>query len=125
MTKKQVGEEGVYLAHISKLLFISEGSWRQELTQKLWQGAAYLPAPLGLLSLLSYRAQDHPAQGWSQPPKLGPFPLITNLENALHWDLMETFPQLRLLPLMILACVKLTHKISQDGWCLKEQNTDL
>ena len=51
MTKKQVGEERVYLAYTSALLFITEGSqdrnsnragtWRQELMQRPWKGAAY------------------------------------------------------------------------------------
>jgi hypothetical protein len=51
MTKKQVGEERVYSAYISTLLFITKGSqdrnshragtWRQELMQRTWRGAAY------------------------------------------------------------------------------------
>ena len=56
-----------------------------------------------------------PAQGGTTHHKLGPPLLITNQENALQLDLMETFPQLRLLPLMTLACVKLTHKTTQDS----------
>ena len=63
MTKKQVGEERIYLTYTSALLFITEGSqdrnssragsWRQELMQRLWRGAAYRLAPRGLVSLLS------------------------------------------------------------------------
>ena len=34
-------------------------TWRQELKQRPWRGAAYWLAPHGLLSLLSYRPQDH------------------------------------------------------------------
>lgn len=34
------------------------GTWRQELMQRSWRGAAYCLAPCGLLSL-SYRSQDH------------------------------------------------------------------
>jgi hypothetical protein len=51
MAKKQVGEERVYLALISILLFIFEGSqdrnssrvgtWRQALMQKLWRGVVH------------------------------------------------------------------------------------
>jgi hypothetical protein len=51
-----------------------------------------------LLSLLSYRAQDY-------QPEVG-----TDGENALQLDLMEAFPQLRLLSLVALACVKLAQK---------------
>jgi hypothetical protein len=68
MTKNQVGMERVYLAYISIMLFIFEGSqdrnsnrvgtWRQELMQRLWRGTSYWLAPHGLLSLLSYRTQD-------------------------------------------------------------------
>jgi hypothetical protein len=51
MTKKQVGEERVYSAYTSTMLFITKGSqdlnshragtWRQELMQRPWRGAAY------------------------------------------------------------------------------------
>ena len=68
MTKEQVGEEPVYFTYISKALFIIEesqdrnstwaGTWRQELTEKPWRGAAYWLASSGLLSPLSYRTQD-------------------------------------------------------------------
>jgi hypothetical protein len=49
MTKKQVGEEGIYSAYTSTLLFITKGSqdknshreetWRQELMQRPWMAA--------------------------------------------------------------------------------------
>ena len=62
MTKKQVGEEWVYSAYTSTLLFIIEGSqdrnssragpWRQELMQKPWRDVTYCLFPPGLLSLL-------------------------------------------------------------------------
>ena len=35
------------------------GTWRQELMQRPWRGAVYWLAPHDLLSLLSYRSQDH------------------------------------------------------------------
>jgi hypothetical protein len=51
LIKKQVGEERVYKAHTSTLLFITKGSqdrnshragtWRQEPTQKPWRSAVY------------------------------------------------------------------------------------
>ena len=69
MTKKQVGEEKIYSAYTSTLLFITKGSqdwnshrvgtWRQELMQRPWMDAAYWMASLGLFSLLSYRTQDY------------------------------------------------------------------
>jgi hypothetical protein len=67
MTKKQVGEERVYSAYSSTLLFITKGSqdrnshragtWKQELMQRSWRGVANWIASPGLLSLLSYRIQ--------------------------------------------------------------------
>jgi hypothetical protein len=69
MTKKQAGEEMVYSAFTSTLLFITKGTqdtnskksgtWRQELMQKPWSGVAYWIVSPGLLSLLSYKTQDH------------------------------------------------------------------
>jgi len=69
MTKKQVGKERVYLAFTSTSLFIIEesqdrnssraGTWRQELMQRPWRDVAYWLAPRDLLTLLSYRTQDH------------------------------------------------------------------
>jgi hypothetical protein len=43
------------------------GSWRQELMQKPWRGAAYWLPPHALLSLLSYRTQDHQPRDWALP----------------------------------------------------------
>jgi hypothetical protein len=69
ITKKQVGEERVYSAYTSILLFITKGSqeryshragtWRQELRQKPWRNAAYCLASPGLLNVFSYRTQGH------------------------------------------------------------------
>jgi hypothetical protein len=68
MTKKQVGEERVYSVYTFTLLFITKGSqdrnshragtWRQELMQRPWR-VLLTGFLLGLLSLLSYRTQDH------------------------------------------------------------------
>ena len=65
----------------------------QELMQRPWRDVLYWFASPGLLSMLSYRTQDY------HPPTRGPSPLITNWENALQLDLMEAFPQLKLLSL--------------------------
>jgi hypothetical protein len=69
MTKKQIGEERVYLAYTSTLLFTTKGSqdwnshragiWRQELMQNPWRDTVYWIASPGLLSLLFYRTQDY------------------------------------------------------------------
>lgn len=44
---------------------------------------------------------------------LGPPTLNTNRENALQPDLIKTFPQLRLLLLMILLYARLIHKTNK------------
>ena len=73
MTEEQVGEERVYLAHMSTALFIIEGNqdrnshragtWRQELVQRPWRSTLYWPASPDLLSLLSYRTQNQTRGG--------------------------------------------------------------
>jgi hypothetical protein len=60
MTKKQFGEERVYSAYTSTLLFTKGsqdrvGTWRQELMQRPWRDVTYWLASPGLLSVLSYR----------------------------------------------------------------------
>jgi hypothetical protein len=64
MTKKQFGEEWVYLAYTSMLLFITrevrngtQAGQEQELMQRPWRDIFYWLASLGLLSLLSYRTK--------------------------------------------------------------------
>jgi hypothetical protein len=65
MTKKQVGEERVYSAYTSVLLFITKGSqdWnsskvkKQELMQRPWRDVLYWLDSPGLLSLLYYRTK--------------------------------------------------------------------
>jgi hypothetical protein len=65
MTKKQVGEERVYSAYTSMLLFTTKRSQelkqvrKQELMQRPWRDVPYWLAFPGLLSLLSYRTQDY------------------------------------------------------------------
>jgi hypothetical protein len=69
-TKKQVGEERIYLTYTSTLLFITKGNqnWnshsvgtrRQELMQRSWRDGAYwIVSSSGLFRLLSYRMQDY------------------------------------------------------------------
>jgi hypothetical protein len=128
MTKKQVGKERVYSAYTSTLLFITKGSqdwnshragtWRQELMQRPWKGAAYWLASPGLLSLLSCRTQGHqPRDGITHNQWMALPPLITNWENALQLDLMEAFPQERPFLCDNSSCVKLTHKTSHSTPC--------
>jgi hypothetical protein len=66
MAKKQLGEERIYSAYTSMLLFITKGSQtrtkqvrKQELMQRPWRDVTYWLASSGLLSLLSYRTQDY------------------------------------------------------------------
>ena len=63
------------------------------------EGAAYWLASPGLLSLLSYRTQIYQPKDGTTYNGLPPSTLITNLENVLQLDLMEAFPQGRLLSL--------------------------
>jgi hypothetical protein len=63
MTKKQVGEEKVYSAYTSILLYTSPRKpglelkqvRKQELMQRPWKDVLYWLVSSGLLSLLSYR----------------------------------------------------------------------
>jgi hypothetical protein len=77
MTKNQVGEERVYSAYTSTLLFITKEVRtelkqvrKQELMQRPWRDVPYWLACSGLLSL-SYRTKI-PAQRWHDPQ--GAFP---------------------------------------------------
>jgi hypothetical protein len=124
MTKKEVGEKTVYSAYNSTLLFIIKGSqdrnslmaetWRQELMQRPWRGAAYWIASPGLISLFSCRTQDyHPRDNTTHNGLVPPL-LIINGEICLtvgsHGGIFSTeAPFLVITP----ACVKLTHKASQ------------
>ena len=64
MTKKQVGEERVYLAYTSILLFITkevrtgtQASQKAGADAESWMNVLYWLASSGLLSLLSYRTK--------------------------------------------------------------------
>jgi hypothetical protein len=88
MTKKQIGEERVYSAYTSTLLFFTKGiqdrnssraeTWRQELMQRPWRDAAYWIASAGLLSLLSYITQHYQPRDDTTHNELGPLSLVTN-----------------------------------------------
>jgi hypothetical protein len=66
MTKNQVGEERVYSAHTSILLFIikevrteTQAGLKAGADAEAMEGCSLLPGFPGLLSLLSYRTQDY------------------------------------------------------------------
>ena len=99
-TKKQVGEERVYSAYTSTLLF-TKGSqdWNSSRSGSRswcrgheWMCLNWLASP-GLLSLLSYRTQVYQPREMV-PPTRGLSCLITNWENALQLDLVEAFLKL-------------------------------
>jgi hypothetical protein len=93
------------------LLFITKGSQGWNLSRsesRSWcrgHGGMFFT---GLLSLLSYRTKttspERPTRGLS--------PLITNWENALQLDLMEAFPQLKLLSLWSLQLCQVDTKLA-------------
>jgi hypothetical protein len=79
-TKKQIGEERVYLAYTSTLLFVTkevrtgtQAGQEAGADAEPWSDVLYWLASPGLLSLLSYRTQPRlPAQRWIYPQ--GAFP---------------------------------------------------
>jgi hypothetical protein len=78
MTKKQIGEERVYSAYTSILLFITkevrtgtQAGKKAGADAEAIEGCSLLACFAGLLSLLSYRTQDYqPRDG---PTHKGPF----------------------------------------------------
>jgi hypothetical protein len=80
MTKKQVGEERVYLAYTSRLLFITKevrtGTQAGQEAGADAEAMAYWLASPGLLSLLSYRTKTTSPEMF--PHTRGLSPLITN-----------------------------------------------
>jgi len=116
MTKEQVSEEKVYSAYTSTLLLISKGSWdrnsnrtgswRQELRHWLWSDTAYCLAPHVLLSLLSYRTQNH--QRRNGAAHSGPGPAHQSLRKCpTAGSYGRMFSTEAPSSLMILACVQL------------------
>ena len=75
MTKKQDGGgKGLFSLHFHSAVHHQRKSGlelkpvrKQELIQNPWMDVLYWLASPGLLSLLSYRTQRLPAQGWSHP----------------------------------------------------------
>jgi hypothetical protein len=105
MTKKQVGEERVYSAYTSMLLLITKGSqdWNSSRSgSRSWcrghGGMFFTGLPPLACSACSLIAPKTTSPEMA-PPTRGLSPLITNWENALQLDLMEAFPQLKLLSL--------------------------
>ena len=77
--------------------------------QRPWREAAYWLASHGLLSLLSYRTQDHQPKDGTTHHGLNPPPSVTNEENTLQLELMKGFFSTEGSSFqVILACVKLT-----------------
>jgi hypothetical protein len=82
MTKKQTGEERVYLAYTSILLFITKVRIGTQAGQEAgddaeaWKDVLYWLASPGLLSLLSYRTKTTSPE--MVPPTRGLSPLIIN-----------------------------------------------
>ena len=106
MTKKQVGEERVYSAYTSILLLLTKGcqDWNSSRSEsRIWcrgHGGMFFTG------LLSYRTQDYqPRDG---PTHKGPFPLITNWENALQWISWRHFLNWSSFLCDNSSCVKLT-----------------
>jgi hypothetical protein len=66
--------------------------------QRPWRGAAYRLVSPGLLSLLSYRTQDHQPRDGTTHNGLGPPPSIINSGNSSQPDLMKAFSELRFPP---------------------------
>jgi hypothetical protein len=133
MTKKQVGEERVYSAYTSILLFITKGSqgwnlsrpgtWRQELMQRPWRDTAYWLSHHSLLSLLSYRIQGHLPRNGTTHIGQDPPPSITNYENSPQPYLMGGICPIEApSSLMTLACVELTELASIPVVCLLESS---
>jgi hypothetical protein len=83
MAKKQVGEERVYSAYTSILLFITkevrtgtQAGQEAGADTEPWSDVPYWLASPGLLSLLSYRTKTTSPE--MTTPTRGPPPLITN-----------------------------------------------
>jgi hypothetical protein len=105
MTKKQVGEERVYSAYISTLLFITERSqdWNSSRSgSRSWcrgHGGMFLTGLPPLACSACSLIEPKTTSPEMVPPTGGLPSLITNWENALQVDLMEAFPQLEPLSL--------------------------
>lgn len=109
MTKKKVGEEGVYLVYPSTLPFITKRSQDRNSnragSQSAWadskgvEGRCLLACSPWLSQPSFLQNQDYQPRDGTNHHWLGLPPLITRWENTLQLDLKEAFPQQRLLPL--------------------------
>jgi hypothetical protein len=94
---------------------VRAGTWRQKLMQRPWRDAAYWLVSHGLLSLLSYRAQNNQprAQGWHHLPWARPSLIDHQLRNCFTAESHGGIFSIEALsPQMTLACVKLTNETS-------------
>jgi len=92
----------VYSAYTFTLLLITKGSQdRNSDRVGSWKGGADAEAMKGccLLDCFPWFVQHRNSSPEMVLPIIGPSFLITNWENALQMDLMESFPQLRPLSL--------------------------
>jgi hypothetical protein len=118
MTKKQVGEERVYLAYTSILLFITKGSqdWNSSRSgSKSWfrdHGGMFFTGLPHLACSVCSLIEPKTTSPEMVPPTRSLSPLITNWENALQLDLMEAFPQLKLLSLWQLQLCQVDTKLA-------------
>ena len=92
--KSKLGRKRFISASTLTLLFTIKGSWgrnssrartrRQELMQRPWRGSAYWLAPHDVLSLLSYRIQDHqPRDGTTHSGRISLLALILQSTGVL------------------------------------------
>jgi hypothetical protein len=64
------------------------GTWKQELMQSSWRGAAYWLASHGFLGLLSYRTQDHPRNGSAHNGLSPPISITEKMPYRFAYDLI-------------------------------------
>ena len=81
MTKATREGKGLFVKPGQEL---KAGTWRQELKQRPWRGAAYWLALHGLLSLLSYKTHVYLPRGDTAQSGLGPSTSIIKEEYALQ-----------------------------------------
>jgi hypothetical protein len=81
-TKKQIGEERVYLAYTSALLFITKGSqdWNSNRSGSRCRGhgGMFLAGLLLLACSACFLVEPRTTSPEMAPPTMGPSPLITN-----------------------------------------------
>ena len=119
---KQLAEKTFYLAYSPSSQFNMKGyqdknssmvteTWRLELRQRPWRGAAYRHASHDLLSLFPYRTQDHQPRDGTTHSGLGPLPsLMVEMPYRLaySWILWRQFLNWGSLLSDDASCVKLT-----------------